>query len=102
MNDDEAIQTAEDFFDQYTLRDEFYDLAPAAPGVVVQFDQQNVRLWVQLVEVQGTALHVHFAVRSEEDAGDPALQALARGAMDALRKAHPELAKYGLTHELFS
>lgn len=87
----DAARTVEQFLDAYTLADE-YHVKPSARGPVRRL------VFVQYVEPEGDGVHVEFTVDSDDfDSGDdPEVQALAARALDALRRAHPELSSVSI------
>jgi hypothetical protein len=82
-----AAQIVERFLDEFTLEDA-YHRKPAPDGPVRRL------VFVQYVEPEGGGVHVEFTVDSDDLdlPDDPDVQALVARAIEALRRAHPELA----------
>lgn len=95
MTPEEAAAKAEEFLEEFVLDD-------AYGTKMVDGEERERLIWVQLVEPRPGELHVMFGLESEDfdEPGDPEVQALAQAAIDALRKARPELAAYRLTSEV--
>ncbi len=93
MTAQEAARIAEDFLEDFTLADEYF-LKRVGGAKVKRL------LYVQYVEPEGSGAHVEFALESDDfdSPEDPEVEALAAKAMDALRRAHPELGALPIRH----
>jgi hypothetical protein len=91
MNRQDAIRVTDEFLEEYTAREEYYDN-----------EAEESRLWKQYVRggASSGGIEVCFSIRDGERDDDPELLALAQRAMDALFAAHPELKQLQVTHEL--
>jgi hypothetical protein len=88
----QVAKIVQEFLEEYTLRDEYFARKTAGGA-------ERRMIYTQYVEPEGDGAHVEFAVETDDpgwDEGgeqpDPEVKALVDHAMDALRRAHPELA----------
>jgi len=97
MTPEEAAATAKEFLEEFVL-DDAYAIK------VVDGEERERAIWSQLVLPRPGELHVMFGLESEDfdEPDDPEVQALAQAAIDALRKARPQLAPYRLTWEVLA
>lgn len=95
MTPEEAAAMAEEFLEEFVLDD-------AYATKVVDDEERERLIWVQLVQPRPGELHVMFGFESEDfdEPDDPEVQALAKAAIDALRKARPQLGTYRLSWEV--
>jgi hypothetical protein len=95
MTPDDAAAMAEEFLEEHVL-DEAYATK------IVAGEEHERAIWVQQVQGLPGELHVMFGLESEDfdPPDDPEVVALVRAAIDALRKAHPELAGFKVTWEM--
>jgi hypothetical protein len=95
MTPEEAAAKAEEFLEEFVLDDAYATKEVAG-------EERERLIWVQLVEPRPGELHVMFGLESEDfdEPDDPEVQALAKAAIDALRKARPDLGAYRLTWEV--
>ena len=85
-----AAQIAEEFLVDHMNGEDFFN-ADGDPILVFQN-----------LYAEGAGVHVTFSIEMGEDAADPQLEKLAKGAIDALRAAHPEIKLVAITHEIFA
>jgi hypothetical protein len=91
MNQDEAIRVTDEFLEEYTSREDYYDA-----------DAEEAKLWKQYVRrgASANSIEVCFSIPDGQMDDDPELLTLAQRAMDALFAAHPELKQLEVTHSV--